>query len=42
MISEVELFNLILDWYDSSEDEHDPSTFEYILMPQAFTPHSIL
>ena len=33
MISEVKLFNLILDCYDSSEDEQDPSIFEYILMP---------
>ena len=42
MISEVKLFNLILDCYDSSEDEHDPSIFEYISMPRAFTPHSMM
>ena len=42
MILEVELFNLIIDCYDSSEDEQDPSTFEYISMPQAFTPHSMM
>ena len=42
MILEDELFNLIIDCYDSSEDEQDPSIFEYISMPQAFTPHLIM
>ena len=42
MISEYELFSLIIDCYDSSEDEQDPSTFEYISMPWAFTPYSMM
>ena len=42
MISEDELFDLIIDYHDSSEDEQDPSIFEYILMPWAFTPPSMM
>ena len=42
MISEDEILNLILDCYDSNEDEQDPSIFEYISMRQAFTPHSMM
>ena len=33
---------MILDYYDSSEDEQEPSIFEYISMPRAFTPHSMM
>ena len=42
MISKDELFSLIIDYYDSSEDEQDPSILEYISMPRAFTPHSMM
>ena len=42
MISEDEILSLILDCHDSSEDEQDPATFEYISMPRAFTPHSMM
>ena len=42
MILEDELLNWIFDYYDSSEDEWDPTIFEYISMLRAFTPHSIM
>ena len=42
MILEDELFSLIVDCYDSNGDEKDPSTFEYISMPRAFTPHTMM
>ena len=42
MISEDELSELIFYYYDSSEDEWDPSTFEYIPIPLAFTPYSMI
>ena len=42
MISEDEILNLILDCWHSNEDEQDPSTFEYISMPRAFTPHLMM
>ena len=42
MISEDEILSLILDCHDSNEDEQDPAIFEYISMPRAFTPHSMM
>ena len=42
MISEDELSKLILDYYDSSEDEWNRSIFEYIPMPRAFTLDSMI
>ena len=42
MISEDELSKLIFDYSNSSKDEWDPSTFEYISMLQAFTFHSLI
>ena len=42
MISEDKLFNLIVNCYDSSENEQDPSTFEYISIPRAFIPHFMI
>ena len=42
MILKDELISLVVNCYDSSKDEQDPSIFEYISNPRAFTPHSMM